>query len=376
MLPPSLCMIPAALLCAAISFLCSVPAAGEVPTTITFLKKAFAHDFLIGTALANENLSDGEKFLLLSNFTNITPENCFKPMALEAREGCLNFNQADRLAAFAAANGLKVNAHTLVWHQSCPPWFFSEGGQPASKTTVLKNLREYIAAVTSHFRGKVESWDVVNEAISDGPEFLKKSPWLDALGEDYLAEAFRAAHLGDPDAKLYYNDYQIEQPKKRLKVLRLIRDLKEKGVRIDGIGIQGHWKLDHVPLKDIEDSLEAFHAEGVDVAITELDLDVVPRKNSSADVGLTETSGDDPYASGCPVEILKREAEQYGQLFALLRKHRDKIKRVTFWGLHDGQSWLNRWPRKRTNHPLLFGRDLSPKPALNAVLNAGTSSDH
>ena len=343
-------------------------------TPVTTLKEAYKSNFAIGTAVPGADLSPGEQKLLCENFSNITPENCFKPMALEATEGNLTFDRADSLVEFATVHGLKINGHTLVWGESAPSWFFLDGNHPSSPETVRQRLGNYIHTVTTHFRGKVASWDVVNEAISDGPEFLKKTPWLDALGEDYIAEAFKAAHEGDPEAKLYYNDYGIESPGKREKTLRLIRGLKARGVRIDGVGIQGHWRLDHVPMREIEEAVTAFHAEGLDVMITELDLDVVPRNSTGADVTAREQRTRDPYARGCPEEILRRQAGQYASLFTLFRRHAGKIIRVTFWGLHDGRSWLNYWPSKRTNYPLLFDRNLQPKPALTSVIQPSDSS--
>jgi endo-1,4-beta-xylanase len=343
---------------------------GPAPSSVRpGLKDFFAGDFRIGAAINRPDLQPGELALLLGNFSNITPENCFKPHVLAPSATVRNYGEADRLAAFAGAENLALNAHTLVWHRQAPEWFFVEDGHPAGRETVRKRLRDYVLEVTSRFRGKAASWDVVNEAIgNDRDDYLRKSPWSEALGEDFIAEAFLAAREGDPGAKLYYNDYSIEEPRKRRKTLRLIRNLRARGVPLDGIGIQGHWELDKVPYRDIEEAIVTFHREGLEIAITELDIDVVSRHSGSADTALRESGGEDPYAGGCPVEILQRQADQYGKLFSIFRKHRDKIRRVTFWGLHDGVSWLNGWPRKRTDYPLLFDRNLAPKPSLDAVL--------
>ena len=345
--------------------LASVSASPGEPAT---LKAAYAHRFDIGAAIPCGDLSDAERLLLVSNFTNVTSENCLKPRAIEPEEGVFTFEKGDAFVEFARKNGLKVNGHTLLWHESCPDWFFLENGRPAGREVVLRRMRNHVETEAAHFRGKVASWDVVNEALCDGPGYLRQSKWLACIGEDYLAEAFLAAQKGDPGAELYYNDYGIEAPAKREKTLRLIRELKAKHVRLDGVGIQGHWSLDKIPFRAIEDAIEAFHAEGLKVMITELDIDMVPRKTSGAEAGSRESGVDDPYVRGCPAEVLRRQADQYGALFALFRKHAGKIARVTFWGLHDGRSWLNTWPRKRTNHPLLWGRDLEPKPALGTVL--------
>jgi endo-1,4-beta-xylanase len=332
------------------------------------LKEAYGGMFAIGAAIPGPELNAAEQKILFHNFTNVTPENCMKPQPTEPEEGKFTFGQADALVAFAHDHGLKVNGHCLVWDEQCPDWFFSDNGKPAARDLVLKRMIDHITGEAKHFRGRVFSWDVVNEAISDGPEYLKPTRWEKSIGDDYIAQAFTAAAAADPNAELYYNDYSIERPEKRGKVIRLIRDLKKQNIRIDGVGIQGHWELDKIPYKDIEDAIVAFNKEGVKVMITELDIDMVSRSAGGADTSVHEQGGDDPYAKGCPPEVLQRQAEQYAKLFALFRKHADKITRVTFWGLDDGRSWENFWPRTRTNYPLLWGRDLKPKPALAAVL--------
>lgn len=332
------------------------------------LKAAFGHRFAIGAAIPGANLRDAEKKLLFDQFTAVTPENCMKPQPLHPAEDRFNFAPADALVDLARAHGLAVNGHTLIWHRQCPDWFFDDGGKPAGRDLVLKRLRAHIAAVAGHFAGQVASWDVVNEAIDDGPDYLRRSKWFKSTGEDFIAEAFIAARRADPKAELYYNDYGNERGAKRDKTLRLIRDLKRRGAPIDGVGIQGHWQLDQIPFKEIEEAIIAFHAEGVKVMITELDLDVVTRRTVGAEAGTRESGRNDPFANGLTPAIQQRLAEQYARLFTLFRRHQDKIARVTFWGLHDGRSWLNSWPRKRTNHPLLWDRALQPKPALEAVL--------
>ena len=341
------------------------PIAAEVPAS---LKEAYGKLFDVGVAIPSAQLSDAERVTLRTDFTAITPENSMKADTIHPEEGRYDFGKADAVVKLAQRNNLKVNGHTLVWHSQCPDWFFADAGKPAGRDLVLKRMREHINAVVTHFRGKVFSWDVVNEAIADDQGYLRQSRWLNSIGEDFIGEAFMAAHAADPKAEMYYNDYNIELPEKRAKTLRLIRELKTRNVHIDGIGIQGHWILDNVPFKEIEETIVALHAEGMKVMITELDIDVVPRR-SAADVSDRETpGGSDPYAKGCPPEVLQRQAQQYAALFAMFKKHADKIARVTFWGLDDGRSWLNSWPSKRTNYPLLWTRDLQPKPALEAVL--------
>lgn len=328
----------------------------------------FVNCFVIGAAIPGAELNQAERRLLFSNFGTVTPENCMKPAPLHPAEDRFDFANADALVAMAHANGLTVNGHTLVWHQQCPDWFFTDGSQPAGRELVLRRMQAHIAAVAGHFAGKMKSWDVVNEAIDDGTDYLRKSKWLTSIGEDFIAEAFIAAHKADPKAKLYYNDYGIERQPKRDKTLRLIHDLKQRKAPVQGIGIQGHWQIDHIPFQDIENAIIAFHSEGMQVMISELDIDVVSRETAGAGVETRERGVGDPFANGLPDNLQQRLADQYARLFALFLKHRDKIDRVTFWGLHDGRSWLNYWPSTRTNHPLLWDRALQPKPALSAVL--------
>lgn len=345
--------------------------AAETALPADGLRTVFAKRFAIGAAIPGADLKDGEKTLLFKHFGTVTPENCLKPQPVHPEEGRYAFAAGDALVEMARSNGLTVNGHTLVWHSQCPDWFFVDNGQPAGRELVLKRMREHIAAVAGHYAGKMASWDVVNEAIDDGREYLRKSKWLTCIGEDFIAEAFIAARQADPKAELIYNDYGIEAGPKREKTLRLIRDLKQRKAPITGVGIQGHWSLDYMPLKEIEEAIVAFHAEGLKVAITELDIDVVTKSTIGADVNAREKGTADPFVNGLSPEAQKRLTERYTQLFALFLKHKDKISRVTFWGLHDGRSWLNSWPRKRTNHPLFFDRSLQLKPAMTSVLELG-----
>jgi len=214
---------------------------------------------------------------------------------------------------------------------------------------------------------------VVNEALDDGKEELRPSKWVSTLGPGFIATAFRLAHEADPAAVLVYNDYNVELPGKRAKLLRLLRGLVEQKVPIQAVGIQGHWELDRVPYKDIEETMQEIRKLGLKVMITELDLDVIPRGRWWADGGKyrEEMARLNPYAAECPANVLGRQAKQYGELFALFRRQEGAVTRVSFWDLHDGRSWLNDFPWKRVNHPLLFDREARPKPAFEAVLRQG-----
>jgi endo-1,4-beta-xylanase len=316
--------------------------------------------------------------LLAAQFGTVTPENCMKPVAIQPVEGVFNFAQADAFVDFAARHELKVVGHCLVWAKDdrTPPWFYRDGDKLASRELLLERMRRHIETVVGRYRGRIAAWDVVNEALDDGTNFLRPSGWEQACGEEFIVKAFEYTHQADPDAILIYNDYNNELPAKREKTIRLIRSLRAKDVPIHAVGLQGHYELGRLPLTDLEATLVAMRELGVKVVVSELDIDVIPRSRWWADGGRhrEELAKLDPYRDSCPPEILKQQADEYAQLFRLFRRHAEVIARVSFWNLHDGQSWLNYFPWQRVNHPLLFDREGRPKPAFDAVtgeLSAG-----
>jgi endo-1,4-beta-xylanase len=338
------------------------------------LRQAAGDRILIGAAVMSAELEKAKVGdLVAAQFNCLTGENEFKPDSVEHVKGQFTFEGADKIIAFAEAHDMKVVGHNLLWHQQTPKWMFqSDDGKPLSRDQALANLKEHIDGVAGHFKGKVIGWDVVNEAISDNPnEYLRDTPERRAIGDDYIAKAFELAHAADPGAQLYYNEYSNEAGSKRDHVIKLIRDLKAKGVKIDGVGIQGHWMMKWPDTKTVEEAIAAYEKEGVKVMISELDIDVLPRKQSGADISATEKGGLDPYKAGLPADVAQAQAKRYADLFAVFMRHPGVITRVTFWGVHDGTSWLNNWPvRGRTNYPMLWDRDLTAKPALDAVVKA------
>ena len=217
-----------------------------------------------------------------------------------------------------------------------------------------------------HFKGKLVGWDVVNEAISDAKDkYLRDTPARCAIGDDYLVKAFEFAHTADPDTELYYNDYGNEGPEKLKKTIRLIRELKDKGVRLDAVGIQCHFRLGDTDAPErLDKAIKAYADEGVKVMLTELDVDVLPRRGRGA-------GGADPYAHGLPADVAEAQARFYKRIFQVVRGRPKVVTRVTLWGAEDGTSWLNGgFGGRRTNYPLLFDRDLKPKPAVGAILDA------
>ena len=335
------------------------------------LKDVFAKDFLIGTAMNESQIEEKDPAvdsLIKQQFSAVTPENIMKAEIIQPGWDVYNFKYADKLVAFAQRNNIKVNAHTLIWHSQLPA-FLRSVKDPDS---VRRYFVNHINTVAGRYDGKVYSWDVVNEALNEDGT-IRNSVFLKNLGDDYIVEAFRLAQKASPHSKLYYNDYNIEQPAKRGGAIALIKKIQSAGVRIDGVGIQGHWKADKLPLSDIEESIKAFSALGIEVMFTELDLGVLPNpwENNTADVGQTAKGGADmnPYANGLPDSVGIIQADAYANLFRLFLKYKDHISRVTFWGVNDGQSWLNNWPIPgRTNYPLLFDRNGKPKAAFYKVI--------
>ncbi|HEX3357044.1 MAG TPA: endo-1,4-beta-xylanase [Tepidisphaeraceae bacterium] len=338
------------------------------------LRNSAGAQLLIGTAVSASDLDNPKLAALIADqFNCVTAENEFKPDSLQSERGKFTFGQADKIADFAYAHDMQMIGHTLLWHHQSPAWLFEdEQKQPLPREQALANLKTHIETVAKHFQGRVAGWDVVNEAISDNDgEYLRDTPARRAIGDDYLVKAFQFAHEADPNAQLYYNDYNIETPGKREKAIRLIKELKAAGVRIDGVGIQGHWLLEFPKSNVVDDAIDAFGALGVKVMITELDVDVLPRRGAGADLGATEKQGVDPYRDGLPDDIQEKLARRYEELFKIFVKHRGTLTRVTLWGADDGNSWLNNWPVKgRVNHPLLFDRNFQPKPAFSAVIKA------
>jgi endo-1,4-beta-xylanase len=348
------------------------------PTVVRPLKDAFKGKFLIGTALsigALQGRAPDEANVAATHFNAFTPENSLKPDAVQPREGEFRFADGDRLVEISRKGRGSAVGHTLVWHAQTPRWFFEgPGGAPVSRDVALQRMRTHVGTVVGHYKGKIAQWDVVNEAINDGPGVLRPSPWLRAIGADFIAEAFHAAHRADPRATLIYNDYNIELGYKRPKAIELLKGLLAQKVPVHAVGIQCHWRMDNPNFAEVEESIKAFAALGLKVMITELDLGVLPTRYQGADISQVERmtpeqrSVMNPYTDGLPDDVARAHAERYRQAFEMLLRHRKSIGRVTFWGTHDGMSWLDNFPiRGRTDYPLLFDRQLKPKPAFFAV---------
>jgi len=333
------------------------------------LKEVFKNDFAIGTAMNTVQIEERDPkaaILIPQQFNMATPENIMKAEIIHPQWDTYNFEPADKLIEYGKKNNIKINGHTLIWHSQLPG--FARKIESADSFKLF--FTNHINTIARRYSGKVFSWDVVNEALNEDGT-MRKSVFLQKLGDDFVTEAFRLAQSAAPNTQLYYNDYNNEQPAKRAGCISLIKKIQAAGVRIDGVGIQGHWHLGKIPLKDIEESLVQYSALGIKVMFTELDIEVLQRNFQGADVSqrMNNAASLNPYPNGLPDSLQQRLASDYAALFALFLKHKDKIARVTFWGVNDGQSWLNGWPVPgRTNYPLLFDRNFEPKPAFYKVI--------
>jgi len=339
------------------------------------LRKTFKNDFAIGAALNADQILQKEpnaKVLVPEQFNAITPENIMKAEVIHPEWDKYNFELADSIVAYGKQHNLIVNGHTLIWHNQLPAFV----RQMKNADSVRAYFVNHINTVAGRYDGKVYSWDVVNEAFNEDGT-MRKTIFLETLGDDFVVEAFRLAQKAAPHTKLDYNDYNIEQPNKRAGAIALIKKIQAAGVRIDGVGIQGHWRAYNVPMADIEKSIQEFSALGITVMFTELDLGVLPNPGEVTGADVTQSAGYNekmnPYVNGLPDSMVEKQTRSYEALFRLFEKYKDKISRVTFWGVNDGQSWLNNWPiRGRTNYPLLFDRQFKPKLAFYKVIETKT----
>lgn len=353
--------------------------------TQTILKDVYKDAFLIGTAVNPAVVSGKDKItqdIVVKQFNSITVENVMKAALINPEPGVFNFGPADDFVAFGEKNKMFMIGHTLVWHNQTPAWFFiNANGKPNTKEEQIERLRNHIKIVAGRYAGKVHAWDVVNEVIDNDGSY-RPTTWVNSIGNgDTLVKyAFKFASEYAPGTELYYNDFNAWRPEKRDGIVRLVKMLQKEGIRIDGVGMQGHWGLNYPKTSYIEAAIDAYAACGIKVMITEMDIDVLPLTKEGQIIGQGMSDKQfqleefktffDPYIKGFPDSMQVVLADRYAELFKIFYARKDKIARVTFWGVHDGMNWKNDYPIPgRTNYPLLWDRNRQPKPALSAVLN-------
>jgi len=345
----------------------------ETPST---LKDAYQGAFLVGAAVNAAQFTEQDvrgATLVKTQFNSVTPENVLKWENIHPRADSYAFYLPDQYVAFGERNHMYVVGHCLVWHNQVPGWVFhDEQGNLVGRDILLKRMRDHIQTVVGRYKGRIKSWDVVNEALNEDGT-LRQSLWLKIIGDDYIAKAFEYAYEADPSAELTYNDYSLENEPKRNGALALIAKLRARGSPIASVGLQGHDSLTWPTIEQEDATISAFAKLGIKVVISELDIDVLPRVTSQESAEISMNIKQDPtlnpYVSGLPDSVQKALAERYAELFRAFLRHRGVVTRVTFWGVTDGDSWRNDWPVKgRTSYPLLFDRSGRPKPAFDAVM--------
>ncbi|ACT60474.1 endo-1,4-beta-xylanase [Hirschia baltica] len=341
----------------------------------TSLKDAYIDAFLIGAALNEDQIYERDSEvddIITSQFNSIVAENCMKAENIHPEEDDFFWEEADAFIAFGLKNEMSIIGHTLAWHSQTPDWLFvDENGEDVSRDVLLERMQNHITTIMQRYKGKVKGWDVVNEAILDDGS-MRESKFYEIIGPDWVEKMFIFANQADPDAELYYNDYSMAIPEKREGAYALVKGMQDKGIRVDGIGMQGHINLDGPTLEAFEESLLRF-AELGQVMITELDVTVLPWPGTEvgAEVSMSVEFQDEfnPYRNGLTPAVEAHLHKRYVEMFSLFHKHADKIDRVTLWGVTDANSWRNDWPMDgRTDYPLLFDRANKPKPFVQEII--------
>ncbi len=331
------------------------------------LKDYYSSYFAIGVAVGPADIKNpAEVNLILQQFNSLSAENCMKMGPIHPKENEYYWKDADSIVAFAQRNHLKVRGHNLCWHQQAPDWFFKDAdGNPVTKEVLLQRLKDHIYTVVKRYKGKIYAWDVVNETVSDRPdEFLRNSEWYKICGDEYIAKAFFFAHEADPDAILFYNDYNEINPDKRKKIISLLKSLINSGVPVHAVGLQGHWAINEPSAAQLDSTLADFSKLGLQIQVTELDISVYPKEHVAR-----ERKPEDNLTDYTPEKETMQTAV-YKNCFALFKKYKKYIGGITFWNVSDKSSWLDNFPVKgRKDYPLLFDKDLNPKKAYWGVVD-------
>ena len=338
--------------------------AQESSTSVKGLKDYYRGHFPMGVAIRPSSVDGEEASLIIKHFESVTAENAMKMGPIHPRENEFNWKDADVIVDFAEKNNLKLRGHTLCWHNQAPSWMFKDSeGNDTSKEVLLKRLKDHINAVVSRYKGKIYAWDVVNEVIDDDDlKYFRESPWYKICGDEYIKKAFEYAHEADPNALLFYNDYNTESPGKRDRIYKMLKQLLDQKVPIHGVGLQGHWSIFGPTEQELRQSIEKFSSLGLQIQITELDISVYKSENTRRDRGQIEPDIFTP-------EMEAKQLEQYKMVFKVFREYKEKITGVTFWNVSDKSSWLDNFPvRGRKNYPLLFDQDFKPKKAYWEVV--------
>lgn len=339
------------------------------------LSDAFENHFLVGAAISEDQILGKDKnslSIVKNEYNTITPENSLKWMFIEPTPNKFNFNVSDKYIDFGMKNNMHIVGHALVWHSQLSDYM----KEIKDSKTMSFHIQNHINTLVKRYKGKINTWDVVNEALNEDGT-LRESVFFNIMGSEYIEKAFLWTNNADPEVKLVYNDYNLCEEAKRKGAIKLVKNLQKKNIKIDGIGIQAHWKLTTPTIDEIEKTIISFSELGIEIMFTELDISVLPSpwelEGAEISQNFEKFEGDkkmNPYPKELPDSIKKQLAHRYKNIFKLFLKHQDKISRVTFWGVTDKHSWLNDWPIKgRTNYPLLFDRNYQPKIAYKSIID-------
>ena len=342
----------------------------------TGLKDAYKDYFSIGVAVNMRNIANPEQIAIIKkDFNSITAENDMKPQPTEPAYGQFNWENADKIANFCRSNGIKLRGHCLMWHAQIGEWMYKdEKGDLVSKEKLFQNMKHHITAIVERYKDVIYAWDVVNEAISDGgwqggrrgmgehPSPYRNSPLYQIAGDEFIKKAFIYAREADPNVLLFYNDYNAADPEKRDRIYNMVKSMKEEGVPIDGIGMQGHYNVYGPSMEDVDAALTKYSTIVKHIHITELDI----RANQEMG-GQLNFSRD----GGNISQVVKTlQEDQYARLFKVLRKHKDVVDNVTFWNLSDRDSWLG-----ARNYPLPYDENYKTKRVYSIIKDFDPASD-
>jgi endo-1,4-beta-xylanase len=350
-------------------FAVSVPAMSQQT-----LAEATKEKFLMGVAVnmpqVNE-INPVETNLICKNFNAIVAENCMKPAPIHPQENQYNWQDADKVVAFAEKNHLILTGHCLIWHSQIGNWFFvGDSGKEVSPVVLKERMRQHIYAVVGRYKGRIKGWDVVNEAIEDNGSY-RKSKFYKILGKDFIKYAFQFAHEADPNAELYYNDYSVENPIKCDSIIQLVKELKAAGCRVDAVGSQSHMQMQTPTVEATETSMKKLKAAGLKILITEWDMSILPSPYTGADIAtrFKYTKEKDPYRDAVPDSVQQKWEKRMRSMFGLFLKYSGVVERVTVWGLNDAGSWMNNFPIPgRKDYATLFDRNNKPKTVVKEMI--------
>jgi endo-1,4-beta-xylanase len=338
----------------------------QAPDPSKGLKDYYKDYFPIGVSVSPRELKTDEAGLITMQFNSLTPENVMKMGPLHPKEYEYYWKDADSIVAFARRNKMKLRGHALLWHRQIPSWLFTGAdGKTVSKEVLLQRIKDHIITVVTRYKDDVYAWDVVNEAISDAKDtFYRPTKFYEICGEEFIAKAFEWAHAADPNAILFYNDYNETDPVKRQKIISLVKKLSAAGVPVHAVGLQGHWALNEPSKEQLEKTFSDFASLGLPLQVTELDISVYPKVHTGNET--ISRNEDTTYTR----EKERLQSAQYKMIFGIFRKYREIITGVTFWNISDRHSWLDNFPvQARKDHPLLFDEDLQPKAAYRGVVD-------